>query len=66
MAKADAYFTLHFWGDNNNIAEVDKDKMQKALDGMIEAVLSGCDCFSYKASLTNHLTGVTVEQSKEG
>lgn len=65
MAKADAFFTLHFWGDNDNIVEVDKDKMQKALDDMIETVLSGCDCFSYKASLTNHLTGVTVEQSKE-
>lgn len=65
MAKADAYFTLHFWGDNDNIAEVSKDKMQKALDGIIEDVLGSCDCFNYKASLTNHLTGVTVEQSKE-
>ena len=65
MGKADAYFTFHFWGDNDNITEVDENKLKEALDGMVENVLDGCDCFNYKACLTNHLTGVTVEQSKE-
>jgi hypothetical protein len=65
MAKADVYFTLHFWGDNDNFVEVDKDEMQEALESMIEDVLDDCDIFNYKASLTNHLTGVTVEQSRE-
>lgn len=65
MAKADLYFTLHFWGDNENIIEIDKDKMQKGLEGMIDDVLCGVDVFDFKATLTNHLTGVTVTQSKE-
>ena len=29
MGKADAYFTLHFWGDNDNITEVDENKLKK-------------------------------------
>ena len=66
MAKADLYFTLHFWGDNDDIIEVDNNKMQEALDSMIDDVLCGCDEFNYKADLTNHLTGITVTRSKEG
>ena len=65
MAKADFYFTLHFWGDNDNIIEVGNDEMQEALDGMIDDVIGGCDEFNFKADLTNHITGVTVERSKE-
>lgn len=66
MAKADLYFTLHIWGNNDNIVEIDSEEMQEVLDGMIDDVLGGVDEFSFKAELTNHLTGITVTQSKEG
>ena len=66
MAKADLYFTLHFWGDNDNIMEVGKEALQEALDEMIDNVLGGIDEFNFRADLTNHLTGITVTRSKEG
>ena len=64
MAKVDLYFTLHFWGDDDNIIEIGKDEMQEALDGMIDDALGECEEFNYKADLTNNLTGVTIERSR--
>ena len=65
MAKADFYFTLHLWGDNDDIKEVDSDEMQEVLDGMIDDLLGSSDEFNFKADLTNNLTGITVTRSKE-
>lgn len=66
MAKVDAYFTLHFWGDNDDLADVSEIELKTALAEMIDDIFGGHeDLINYKASLTNHLTGVTVEQSEE-
>lgn len=63
MAKADFYFTLHLWGDDEEIQEINGiNDMREMLDGMIDDLIGGCEEFNYVADLTNHLTGDTVKR----
>ena len=63
MAKVDLYFTFRMWGDDEEIQEIKTaNELQETLDGMIDDIIGGCEEFSYKADLTNHITGITVER----
>jgi len=63
MAKADFYFTCHFWGDDEAIEEMNEiNDLQEMLDGMIDDLIGGCEEFGYSADLTNYLTGDTAKR----
>ena len=63
MAKADYSFTIHLWGNSEEIVEIKgKNDLQEILDGVIDDIIGNCEVFDYSAELTNYLTGDTVKR----